>query len=60
VRLCARSPRIADILSDLLAGRQRYRTLALRLLANGPVIAWQSLGPSSGPADHARSWQLKH
>jgi len=60
VRLCARSARIADILSDLLAGRQRYRTLALRLLANGPVIAWQALGPSSGPADHARSWQLKH
>jgi flavin-dependent dehydrogenase len=60
VGLCARSPRIADILSDLLAGRQRYRTLALRLMANGPVIAWQALGSSSGPGDHARSWQLKH
>ena len=60
VALCARSPRIADILSDLLAGRQRYRTLALRLLANGPVIAWQALRPTPRPADHARSWQLKH
>jgi geranylgeranyl reductase len=60
VALCARSPRIADVLSDLLAGRQRYRTLALRLLANGPVIAWQTLRPTPRPAVHARSWQLKH
>lgn len=60
VALCSRSPRIAGIFSDLLAGRQRYRTLALRLLANGPVIAWQALRPSRRPADHARSWQLKH
>jgi flavin-dependent dehydrogenase len=60
VALCARSPRIAAILCDLLAGRQRYRTLALRLLANGPVIAWQALRPTPRLADHARSWQLKH
>jgi flavin-dependent dehydrogenase len=60
VALCSRSPRTAGILSDLLAGRQRYRSLALRLLASGPAIAWEAFRPAPRRADHARSWQLKH
>ncbi|HYV84770.1 MAG TPA: NAD(P)/FAD-dependent oxidoreductase [Patescibacteria group bacterium] len=60
VALCARSPRTAGILSDLVSGRQRYRTLALRLLANGPVIAWQAIRPAPRPDGQLRSWQLKH
>jgi flavin-dependent dehydrogenase len=49
VSLCARSPRTAAILSDLLCGRQRYRSLKLRLLANSPTIAWQAARRGPGP-----------
>jgi geranylgeranyl reductase len=41
VAVCDRSPRSAAILSDVISGRQPYRTLRLRLLANGPLIGWQ-------------------
>lgn len=39
--LCARSPTVARVLSDLIGGRQSYRTLKLRLLLSAPAIGWQ-------------------
>jgi flavin-dependent dehydrogenase len=41
VRLCARSPRVARVLSDLLAGRQAYATLKPRLILNAPLIGFE-------------------
>jgi flavin-dependent dehydrogenase len=41
VRICDLSPAVARVLSDLIAGRQAYRTLKLRLLMSLPVAAWQ-------------------
>ncbi len=43
VGLCAMSPRVARVLSDLLAGRQAYRTLKPRLILNAPLIGLQVL-----------------
>lgn len=42
VRICDLSPAVAHVLSDLIGGRQSYRTLKLRLLLNLPVAAWQA------------------
>jgi geranylgeranyl reductase len=41
VYLCGASPRIERVLSDLVSGRQAYRTLKGRLLRSAPVIAAQ-------------------
>jgi len=39
VRLSSASPAVARVLSDLMAGRQSYRTLKPRLLLNAPLVA---------------------
>ncbi|HZM70774.1 MAG TPA: NAD(P)/FAD-dependent oxidoreductase [Candidatus Cryosericum sp.] len=41
VALCSRSPTAARVLSDLIGGRQPYRTLKLRLLLSAPAVGWQ-------------------
>ena len=41
VNLSAASPAIARVLSDLISGRQRYRTLKRRLLVSAPLVAAQ-------------------
>ncbi|MFQ5878227.1 MAG: NAD(P)/FAD-dependent oxidoreductase [Acidobacteriota bacterium] len=41
VRLCGISPAIARVLSDLIAGRQPYRTLGRRLILGLPALAAQ-------------------
>ncbi len=41
VSLSARSESVAGVLSDLISGRQDYRTLTLRLLRNAPLTGWQ-------------------
>jgi flavin-dependent dehydrogenase len=41
VALCARSATASGVLSDLIAGRQGYRSLKLRLLLSAPAIGWQ-------------------
>ena len=41
VFLAAASPAIARVLSDLISGRQAYRTLKRRLLVNVPLVAAQ-------------------
>ena len=38
VRLCARSPAVSRVLSDLIAGRQSYRTLKRRILLAAPRV----------------------
>ena len=43
VMLSGLSPRIARILSDLVAGRQSYRTLKRRLVLNAPLVGLQSV-----------------
>ncbi len=44
VALCDRSPTVGRILSDLIAGRQSYRGLKLRLILNAPRIGLQVAG----------------
>jgi len=41
VTLCGESPTAARVLSDLISGRQSYRSLRLRLLLSAPAIGWQ-------------------
>lgn len=43
VTLCDLSPRVARVMSDLIAGRQSYRSLKRRLLINGPRIIQEVL-----------------
>ncbi|HKQ97275.1 MAG TPA: NAD(P)/FAD-dependent oxidoreductase [Candidatus Polarisedimenticolia bacterium] len=43
VRLARRSPRIGVILSEVISGRQPYRSLRRRLIVNAPRVAWQAL-----------------
>lgn len=43
VSLCGASPTVARVLSDLIGGRQSYRSLKLRLLLSAPAIGWQVL-----------------
>jgi flavin-dependent dehydrogenase len=43
VTLCAESPIVAGVLSDLIGGRQPYRSLKRRLLLSAPAIGWQVL-----------------
>jgi geranylgeranyl reductase len=43
VALCGRSRTVETVLSDLINGRQPYRTLKRRLLVAAPVIGWQAL-----------------
>lgn len=42
VTLCRLSPAVARVLSDLIAGRQAYRSLKGRLLLSLPATAWQA------------------
>jgi flavin-dependent dehydrogenase len=44
VFLCAVSPAIARVLSDLIAGRQTYRTLKRRLVLLSPLVGAQLVG----------------
>ena len=44
VAACDSSPAVARILSDLIAGRQAYRNLKLRLVLNGPRIGMHLAG----------------
>lgn len=41
VALCAASPTVARVMSDLLAGRQPYRTLKRDLLLSVPAVVWE-------------------
>jgi flavin-dependent dehydrogenase len=43
VALCSASGAIARVLSDLIAGRQPYRTLRARLILNAPRVGWDIL-----------------
>ncbi len=43
VALCAGSPAVARVLSDLIAGKQSYRTLKRRLLLSAPRVGLQLL-----------------
>jgi flavin-dependent dehydrogenase len=45
VALCSRSATVARVLSDLICGRQSYRSLKLRLLLSAPAIGWQVMQP---------------
>jgi flavin-dependent dehydrogenase len=42
VRLACASPRLEGVLSDLISGRQPYRSLRRRLLLSAPLVAWQA------------------
>jgi len=57
VFLCARSPAVSRVLSDLIAGKQSYRTLKRRLLLAAPRAGIELL---AGRSRQTRSWQLKH
>jgi geranylgeranyl diphosphate/geranylgeranyl-bacteriochlorophyllide a reductase len=48
VFLCAASPSIARVLSDLIAGRQSYRTLKRRLILLSPRVGAQLIGRVAG------------
>ena len=41
VGLCAASPSVARVMSDLIAGRQPYRTLKKKLLLSVPAVVWE-------------------
>ncbi len=41
VAMCALSPAVGSVMADLIGGRQPYRSLKLRLIMNGPRVAWQ-------------------
>ena len=41
VAICAGSRTVSRVMSDLIGGRQSYRTLKMRLAFNGPLVAWQ-------------------
>jgi flavin-dependent dehydrogenase len=41
VDLCASSPTVARVMSDLIAGRQPYRTLKKKLLLSAPAVVWE-------------------
>ncbi len=57
VFLCARSPSVSRVLSDLIAGKQSYRTLKRRLLLAAPRVGIDLL---AGHARQTRSWHPKH
>jgi len=48
VRLCGASPSVARVMSDLIAGRQSYRSLKTRLILGAPRIGWEILARSNG------------
>lgn len=50
VALCDRSPFVARLMSDVMAGRQPYRSLRWRLLLNAPAVAMQVAARSFRPA----------
>jgi flavin-dependent dehydrogenase len=56
VALCDLSPAMAGVMSDLIAGKQSYRTLKSRLLRSLPRVVRDLAGRSA----QERSWQLKH
>jgi flavin-dependent dehydrogenase len=56
VEALARSPRVAAVVADLVAGRQPYRTLRRRLLSTFELrLAWQLLALARAPAPAERS-----
>jgi len=57
VFLCSRSPAVSRVLSDLIAGKQSYRSLKRRLLFAAPRAGIELL---AGSTRQTRSWQLKH
>jgi len=57
VFLCARSPAVSRVLSDLIAGKQSYRTLKRRLLLAAPRVGFELV---AGRSRQTRSWQPKH
>ncbi len=72
VALCERSPAVAGVMSDLIAGKQPYRTLKSRLLRSLPQVVLDLAGRAGRGGPHSprgeaartrgqeRSWQLKH
>jgi geranylgeranyl reductase len=61
VVLCGRSPTIAGVMSDLIAGRQTYLGLKRRLLLAAPAVGWQlAVSTLRYARRQGRSWQLKH
>ncbi len=55
VRLCGASPSIARVMSDLIAGRQPYRTLKTRLILKTARVGWEILARSHGRPRRARA-----
>jgi geranylgeranyl diphosphate/geranylgeranyl-bacteriochlorophyllide a reductase len=50
VALCDLSPAVARVMSDVMAGRQGYRSLGRRLLLKAPVVAFQVATRALTPA----------
>jgi len=50
VALCDLSPAVAQVMSDVMGGRQGYRSLVRRLLLKAPAVAFQVAARSLRPA----------